>query len=196
MTGTPDSPRTPGASTAAPSSAPALRVTRLARYGRRSRGARPLQRPVAAEGAVLPAGSGWRPLRVGAPGDPPVPGLESPDPTDTPSEHERHGFVGRVDRYAVEPASRPNAHGARPMPARDGGSVATWPRRDFPVAAAQDDRQEQPGMIVQTVAVAGPKPVDIETEPRGTTPPAGGRGRAHHGDDRSAPSTRVEIVGI
>ena len=52
------------------------------------------------------------------------------------------------------------------MPARDGGSVAAWPRRDFPVAAAQDDRQERPGMIVQTVVVAGPKQVDIETEPR------------------------------
>ena len=52
------------------------------------------------------------------------------------------------------------------MPTRDGGSAAAWPRRAFPVAAAQDDRQEGPGMIVQTVVVAGPKPVKIETEPR------------------------------
>ena len=29
-----------------------------------------------------------------------------------------------------------------------------------------DDRQEWPGMIVQTVVVAGLEPVDIETEPR------------------------------
>ena len=30
---------------------------------------------------------------------------------------------------------------------------------------AQDNRQERPGMIVQTVVVAGLEPVDIETEP-------------------------------
>ena len=75
-----------------------------------------------------------------------------------------------VDRDAVEPASRPNVHRARPMPARDGDSVTAWPRRAFPVAAAQDNRQERPGMIVQTVVVAGLKPVNIETERRARQP--------------------------